>query len=309
MDDLIKNYKTKNALTDADRMDWCIAPTLGKPCQISLKLNNGKKFDYACRYPVAEGAVAIVGREFPSENFRVHQVANTGAMGNVTEIFPKLTINKRHAVEIDYVFIQNPQQQELKQCAAFLASGSKEYQQTVWMGGRCPPVRPITYHIQKILAAASVLAHPETVDQSAVALARQIIAEPKVIDPKMLDVSWDSQRSLTIDEIHIPDPDVEDAWDEIDEELGDVIYLWDDWIELDGRNNIKDFCLAEIMSDYVNKYSHLGAISIMIRGGFKNLMEAYLSAQPPIEDFIEIALEKLQGIGHSQVYDLLENYQ
>jgi hypothetical protein len=56
-------------------------------------------------------------------------------------------------------------------------------------------------------------------------------------------------------------------------------------------------------------YSHLGAISIMVRGGFKNLMEAYLSAQPPIEEFMEVALGKLQSIGHSRVYCLLKNYQ
>ena len=309
MDDLIKNYKTINMQADADQVDWCIAPVLGKTCQVALKLNNGKKFNYACRYPVKEGAVAIVGREFPYDRVAVTQTANTGAMGSVTEILPKLTIDKRHAVEIDYVFIPNPQKQDLEQCGVFLTSGSKDYLKTLLLGGDCQPVRPITYHIQKILTAASVLAHSDMVDKGMVELAKETISEEKTIDPKMLTVLGDGDCRLTIDEIHIPDSDVEDFWDEIDEEAGDAIRLWDDDILLEGRSNIKEFAASEAVSDYVNKYSHLGAISIMVRGGFINLLEAYLSANPPIEEFLETALELLKKIGNTKAYNLIRDYQ
>ena len=60
-----------------------------------------------------------------------------------------------------------------------------------------------------------------------------------------------------------------------------------------------------MVNAYVNKYSHLGAISIMARAGFKNLLEAYLSANLPVEEFLAKAKEILQDIGHPEVYALL----
>ena len=43
----------------------------------------------------------------------------------------------------------------------------------------------------------------------------------------------------------------------------------------------------------------------MVRGGFKNLLEAYLSANPPIKEFLAEAKDLLQDTGHPEVYALL----
>jgi hypothetical protein len=47
----------------------------------------------------------------------------------------------------------------------------------------------------------------------------------------------------------------------------------------------------------------------MVRGGFKNLLEAYLSVSPPINEFITDALDTLDEIGHPETYALLQKFK
>ena len=60
-----------------------------------------------CRYPVAEGDVAIVGYGLPQYDYNAsacESSTNTGQMGIVQEALTKLTIKRAHAVEADFVF-------------------------------------------------------------------------------------------------------------------------------------------------------------------------------------------------------------
>ena len=311
MASLMDNYKNRNTHSDASQKDWCIAPVLGKTQQVTLELNNGSCYEYACRYAVAEGAVAIVGRKLPQYSFMgdTETSPNTGCMGQVTAVLPKLTIKKQHAVEIDYVFIEKPQKKNLTQCVKFLSSGSESYDKTLLMDKGIVPIRPITYHIQKILSAASVLAHPALVTPEQINLAKATILENKSIQKDMLDVYWGppEQVSISIAEIHIPDHTAEDTFEEIRKELDNHKSWHANEGMLDYSSGILDkFASSKTVNDYVNLYSHLGAISIMVRGGFKNLLAAYLSAEPPIEACLTDALEILDGLGNQDTYALLK---
>jgi len=303
MADWINNYKTRNLFDGSVQMDWCIAPVMGKVRQVTLQMNNGKSFEYACRYDAAEGSVAIVGREFPYDVISADESPNTGAMGIVTAVLPKLTIKKRTAVEIDFVFNRNPQNTDLKQCADFLSGGCNFYNKTLLADA---PIRPITYHIQKILTAASLISHKESVDEKLLELAKSTILEKKIIDPKML-TAWFApfDPRIGINDIHIPDPDIEEVLAKIEDEVGDDAKWYDDGILDEDSDYAEEFISLEIVNNHVNKYSHLGAISIMVRGGFNNLLEAYLSVNPPIEDFLTDARDILQDIGHAETYALL----
>ena len=51
-------------------------------------------------------------------------------------------------------------------------------------------------------------------------------------------------------------------------------------------------CFHEVLSstklgECVAKYSYLGAISIMARGGFTAMLKAFMDAKPPIEQYAE----------------------
>ena len=302
----MKNYTTKNQLVNASEKDWCISPVSGKAKQVTLRLNSGKKNMYACRYPVAVGAVAIVGRQFPYDCYLVETGPSTGAMGQVTEVSPKLTINKEKAMEIDYVFIEGAKKKDLKQCEDFLNAGSDSYSKTLLSD---TPVRPITYHILNILTAASVLAHGELVSPESLELAKAVIVEKKSFEKEMLSAApTPFDPAITINEIHIPDPSIQNIYNEIKKQLDkSALWAWDNDGSLEEMSEIAEqFIALPVVNDYVNKYAHLGAISIMVRGGFKNLLAAYLSAEPPIEAYLTDALEILDGLGNQDTYALLE---
>jgi hypothetical protein len=147
-------------------------------------------------------------------------------------------------------------------------------------------------------------------DGSLLELAMATIAEKKHIDPKMLKAySAPFDPRIGIHDIHIPDPNVEEAFAEIEDQLGDDAE-WYDYGILDEMCDVaKEFISLDIVNDHVNKYSHLGAVAIMVRGGFKNLLEAYLSASPPINEFITDALDILDEIGHPETYALLQKFK
>ena len=79
--------------------------------------------------------------------------------------------------------------------------------------------------------------------------------------------------------------------------------------ELGFANNIlKKFAKLESVSNFVNKYAHFGAVSLMVRGGFVNLLNAYLSVNPPIAEFHDEMCQVLDGFGHKEAFEVLKAY-
>ena len=46
----------------------------------------------------------------------------------------------------------------------------------------------------------------------------------------------------------------------------------------------------------------------MVRGGFVNLLEAFLSAEPPIRDFNDEMIGYLEKTGNTEALDVLKTY-
>ena len=306
---VIQNYKSKNLFPNPHEIDWCISPVLGKTQQAAIQLDDGKTYDYACRYPVSEGAVVVIGRQLPvAVCSRVYDSPSTGCMGQVTAVEPKLMIKREHAVEVDYVFVKDPKKKELMQCKKFLTMGPESYGKTLQLDKNITPIRPITYHIQRILASASVLAHPTLVTADDLEQARMVILEKKRIDADMLRLDWGPPEDIGVNlaEIHIPSNGAKKELAEIGKLLGDHP-SWD--CEEGGLNEmsniLKQFASLDAVNGYVNKYAHLGAVSIMVRGGFWNMLEAYLSVEPLSAENLANARKLLKGVGHAETYALL----
>lgn len=64
----------------------------------------------------------------------------------------------------------------------------------------------------------------------------------------------------------------------------------------------KEFC------DFYNELIYRSAISLLIRGGFVNLLKALLSAKPPIEKFIDELREFSFDVGSIYCTDVLDDY-
>ena len=309
MEKLISNYTTINKMDDACQKDWCVSPVPSKVQQVNLRLNSGRSYDYLCRYSANPEAVAIVGWSFPElTGDHVEKSANTGAMGQVCEISPTITIKRSRAVEIDYVINANPVKKNLTQCVKYLNMDGSSYRKTMQLDKELTPIRPISYHIRRILAAASIIAHPKFVTEDDITLAKSVIAEPKFIDAKMrgLTAVIPEDIGIALSDIHISDDSVISVFEQISNELNHNSNWRPAKGELHGISNIVgEFAGLETVSAFVNKYAHFGAVSIMVRGGFINLLEAYLSVNPPIEDYRAEMRKVLDGVGYREAYDLL----
>ena len=152
LDKLLENYNIANGTEDACEKDWCISPMPAKVQQVKLKFNKGKSYDYACRYNANPNAIAVVGWTFPELNGDIiDSSAKTGCMGQAIEVLPTLTIKRSHAVEIDFVFNVDPAKKDLTQCVKYLKLNEESYEKTLQLDKELTPIRPISYHIRRIL--------------------------------------------------------------------------------------------------------------------------------------------------------------
>jgi len=182
---LLENFKSESEMANACEREWCYSPISGKIKQIMLA-PKGVAYPYACRYEVEDGAVAIIGHGLPTwDGGDIEKSANAGIMGIVQEISPTLTIKRKHAVEVDYVFNQGVSKKRISNCAKFLSFGKQDYVQTLQFGKLCSPIRPIRYYIQRILSAASILAFPTLATAEDLKNAKKAILEKKKLDNKM----------------------------------------------------------------------------------------------------------------------------
>lgn len=309
---LMKNYQTKNPQTEPWEQDWCISPLPGKITQVKLILASKKSFDYACRYPVTEGDVAIIGYQLPQYDYdssACESSANTGQMAVVSEAIPKLTIKRSYTVEVDFIFTHNVIKKNITQCAKYISYGQEDYPSTLQLGKHASGIRPISYQIRRILAAASILAHPKLTAKENLEAAKAVIMKQKRFEPEMAQLAWGPPEYIGVcfNDIHTPNSAAVQALDY--EKWGCKEYEWDEGILREACNAMPKILESEQLQKFINKYSHIGAVSIMLRGGFKNLLSAYLSVNPPINAFYDEMCEVLSGIGHEQVYEVLKAYE
>lgn len=307
MKKLIENFKSANQVSGASQKDWYISPMSATPIkQVKIALNGGKSYEYACRYDVKPGAAVIIGCDLPVDLY-THALpsANTGAMGTVETVSPKITINRRHAVEIDFAFNIDPAKTDLTKCVKYLKLDSATYDKTLRFDKRVYPIRPITYHARRILAAASVLAHPSLVTKQDLELAEDVILQNPQIDADMQE----DTPGIALYDVHTPDVKVTDSFKKIAHQLG----KHQDWDAENGElacwsKIIQKMAGLTSVNDFVSKYAHVAAVSIMVRGGFMNLLTAYLSVNPPIDGYCDEMRALLSDIGNKETFEILKQY-
>ncbi len=310
----LENFITRNKMENASSNDWCISPMPKSSFkQVKVQLNDGKSYDYACRYNVCENAVAVIGTNLP-EVFVPYPgySTNTGNMGQVEDILEKLAIRRDYAVEVDYIFNVNPQKKDLTQCVKYLDFGPESYDKTLMFDKYPSCIYPLTYFIRRILTATSILSHPKMVKPEEVELAKNVILTAMCMDKQMVELKWGPPEDIGVDlaGIHIADKNVIEVFEKIKKELDGNDEWWENHGELQSMSNILGrFASLDTVNDFINKYAHMGAVSIMIRGGFSNLLNAYLSVNPPIESFLDEILNLIDGVGYSETYDILKSYK
>lgn len=298
------NYKTVNQQKDATSVDWCLSAKPGKSYkQASVQFSKGKAYQYGTNYATAENDVVVVGNVFPrGQNLDIKSTATTGRMGVVTLVAPKITTPGGKVAELDFVFSRKATKRMVAGCIDYL-DGAKALGGNNMMYGKfyvngC--IHPISISIRKTLAAASILAHASLATPDDVNKAKDFITAPKEIGLYAIycEISPEGYADIDFRDIQVDvDGKNEDELEKLNPDVCEGVYY---------REEDKgDF---EKLNQYVDKYTNIGAVSLMVRGGFVNLLKAYLSVNPPIGEFYDEMLEAIGDNGYPEALAVLREY-
>ena len=298
------SYQTINTMSHPEEKAWCISPKFQKsPQQITVELNNGKSYKYACRFPVAEGDVVVIGKEFKKDFVStLWGSATTGSMGIASDFKPKLEIKRTNAVEVEFVFTQNVDKKLITACTKDLDMDANQGLMKLWSTTYVQAIYPISLLIGKLLSASSIIAFPEFASKDAIQKASDYICKPQIMEGALwsLTTLYDWHPDIYLRDIHI------NVGEKNEEELGAIdIDIENGAILSKNRGETPN----KKMNQYINKYAYMGAVSIMVRGGFKNLLSAFLSANPPIGDFLNELIEVLGKLDCKESLALIEEYK
>lgn len=307
------NYTTVNQMENAAAVDWCLSAKERKSFkQAEVKLSTGQSYPYGTNFVTAEGDVVIIGKVFPKgHHWYVDYAGTTGVIGVVTEITPKLALpSGGKVVNLDFVFTEKVTEKTVEACSDYLDEVPDPdtlqygyYSDSNFNGS----IYPITFYIRQVLSAASILAHRELASPEAIEKATKCLLSSRRLDLSDMDEctnSWGFEMSpIDFCDIQV---DVGDKnLDELDaleiDGLEEGIYERDR--DDDDDHDQEKF---DRFTDYINKYVNIGAVSIMVRGGFVNLLKAYFSVKPPIGEFFDEMLEAIGEHGHPDALTVLK---
>ena len=293
------NYSTKNpSMKDAETMLFALSSKAGSAKQITVDLGS-KKYKYLCRFPVNENDCVIIGNDYEA----MSSMATTGAMGKVVQVEPKVTIKRSHAAEIDFVCTPCVDKKLISANVKYLAT--KADNKTLRYDRPRGDIHPITYMTRKVLAASSVLAFPKLASSADCDAAKACIQEKHILSDEIFDLENDGffNAPIEIDDVQAPLLDEElKAFEGT--EMFEKLYADFDESFPDGRV-VHD----ETLDSYINKAVNVSAAGIMIRGGFVNLLQAYLSASPDIADVLPDLIKCAQKLKSNKCAEILEAYE
>ena len=298
-----QNYLSVNTMSDAAAKDWSLTGIFKKSVQqATVQLESGKEYQYACRWPFKEGDVAIIGNTLLQNYTVIEQSPNSGQFGLITYAEPKMTIKKSHAVELDYVFTESVSKKNITDCIKYLESPLKF--ETLQYGKMSENYFPLSFYIRRLLAAASIIAHPKFAAAEDIEVAKNYIGEKQDLGEMDLWVGPPEPAGLNFTDTQI---DTNYKSEQYLQELGiRSDYEMYDFMGLPAKEYDRIIRSANV---FINKYAYIGTISVMVRGGFVNLLKAFISAEPPINDFYDEMIELIGETGNTEALSVLKSYK
>ena len=212
-----------------------------------------------------------------------------------------MTIKKSHAVELDYVFTESVSKKNITDCKKYLESPLKF--ETLQYGKMSENYFPLSFYIRRLLAAASIIAHPKYAAADDIEAAKRYIGEKQDVGKMDLWVGPPEPAGLSFTDTQI---NTDGKSEEYLQELGiDAEYEMYDFMGLPATEYDRIINSANV---FINKYAHIGTISLMVRGGFVNLLKVFLSAEPPINEFYDEMIGFLGDTGNTEALDVIKNY-
>lgn len=254
--DVSDDYLTMNKEIDAETKQWIISLNETMK-QASVKIGSTTD-EYASQYDVKKGDVVIVGVKNDS--------INRGEMGIVENVPDKLSVDIDEAADLAFVFSEDPNKEMIDACKKYI-----EDEDNVDTADEFE-IFPVSYKVRKLIAASCIVAYPELSTKEDVALAKQFISQPQTLN----DVPMPGPLGISRIELY-------ESYGANSPYIGEGELYGDVFFDMEGDE------LKELEEDFSRKVL-CETIAIMLRGGFVNLLEAFLSANPPIAGFFNEAV-------------------
>jgi hypothetical protein len=214
-------------------------------------------------------------------------------------------VKRDMAANIEFAFTTNVNKKTISFCEDYINAGDKAlfghrgiYDQCLW---DMMPVAPVTRYSKLLLAAATVLSFKDMTSEANIAKAKEILSS-KLGFPKIIFNLFTFYRI-----------ELEDTYMDIDEKsleklcevMGKTVFQeYPKHLSL-GDEDISD-AEYEVLDEYINKTAYTSAMAMMIKADTKNLMEAFLSANPPIDDYIDEMIEYANRLKATDYVEMLK---
>lgn len=322
--------KTINSMSfeKAAEKKWYLSMTPASPKQtLEVAFNDGKAYKFLGTGKVNIGDPVIID----------YGGASSYKMGNVTEAVNGITIKRTHALKPLFVFTTEPDKTDLKKNAKALKGLDDETD----LKAAFSAIRGIDlaengfhvidYFVAGVLNAISVIAFPELSGDKAVENAKAFLAVAKavpgfVFGGEASNLFYDAISSAfpvypEENEYSVSFTGFYPGWKEAllscsiwDNKMTKVDKYWSE------KENAYFLSMAhgtgtlqttfKKSSDFImltNELVFRSALSIIIRGGFLNLLDAALSTQMPIAEFYDDVVAFAKDIGSDACYQLLKS--
>ena len=315
---------TSISFTEASGKNWFLSMKPASPKQtISVAFENGKSYKYlgTSRVNVSDPVVIDWGG------------ATSYHMGNVDSIEDGVTIKRSHALKPLLVFSTNPEKAEIKRNSQGMCCLEDVIDIESYFNLGEPysenRFRIIDFLVCGVLNAISVAAFPAMSKPEIVAEAKEYLKKEKIVPSLMFSKEftdhyygemWDGIMYAEQSEVAFTGfyPGWKEqiqnceflksaAFKSLDIDLDvkeNVIYMY---FPKGSAKRTKFFSECEEFKQLANELVMRSALSILIRGGFINLLNAALSTQMPIKNFYQKLIAFADEVGSTECSALLRS--
>lgn len=318
--------KTVNSMSFKDAADekWYLSMKPASPKEtLEVKFDDGKAYKFLGTGQVRKGDPVIID----------YGGASSYKMGNVVGVEKGITIKRTHALKPLFTFTTDPGKSEIKKNSDAVKEMKKAEDVTLYFDSFYLYNNNDRFHVvdrlvEGILSAISVVAYPELAGDKAINKAKLYLATEKSVPGFVFGRDFtdsyfaaSANAPLIAETAETSFTGFYPGWKKDllscsiwkAEGLGKISKTWDDreqayylYYKNGSKNLEKLFDKNEDFKKMTNELSFRSALSILIRGGFKNLLEAALSVQMPITDFYDKLVEFAKEIGSEECYEVLK---
>lgn len=328
-----KSGKAKEENLSTDSSNYALVASERKSYKaVKAKvLKTGRTYTYFTRTSLKVGDKALIGFYIytPSLNDcsddAIFGVAKTSR--NIATIvdLDGNKVPKYNRVGLDMGFTNNVTKKIINDCERFI---NIEESDLILISTRVEHLndsdyfRPISRFVKRIVAAATVIAFKKYASEESIIRANEILSTRHGFPMQIFDAKsfFDEWHTLELEDVYM-EPDHE-SLKALKAKYGELIeksYMVDDddegpqlyYLRI-GYGNYKNYkddigkIGYDALDEYFNKSIFTSAMTVMIQADLKNLMEAFLSANPPIDDYLDYMIEYANSLGAAEYVKMLK---